>query len=230
MGELLERVKLSLLVNGNGEAENFKNNSLYFYNKYLSSDDEVKSIDIKDINPGYFYFFHYKDDSNWMKWAPVFVADWKKMSNKIILLCVNFNLVPLEIRTLLFDKYMDDRNFDKNTPLKSSFNGMYDELRSVGFEYSLMEFNAIQLVSVHRINMESVPRFLYSQHPKNKYDPNKLIQIWTKKLETRDLRHKEITSSTLADFYNVNKDMSEKFDVLKGHIDRIQKSIQKYGK
>jgi hypothetical protein len=165
-----------------------------------------------------------------MKWAPVFVADWKKMSNKIILLCVNFNLVPLEIRTLLFDKYMDDRNFDKNTPLKSSFNGMYDELRSVGFEYSLMEFNAIQLVSVHRINMESVPRFLYSQHPKNKYDPNKLIQIWTKKLETRDLRHKEITSSTLEDFYNVNKDMSEKFDVLKGHIDRIQKSIQKYGK
>jgi hypothetical protein len=35
MAELMERVKLSL-YNGNGIPDNFKNNSLFFYDKYKS--------------------------------------------------------------------------------------------------------------------------------------------------------------------------------------------------
>ena len=46
---LLERVKLALLYNGNGIVENFKNNSLFFYDKYSKSSKDVKSINIKDI-------------------------------------------------------------------------------------------------------------------------------------------------------------------------------------
>ncbi len=229
MGELLDKVNLNLLVNGDDIPDNFRNNSNFFYQKYLSSDDSVKSIDVTDIKPGYFYFLHYLDDSNWMKWAPVFITNYKKFSNKIIFFGVNFNMVPLEFRVLIFDKYMIDANFEKNAPLKVNFEGMYKELMNIGFEYSLMEFNAIQIAAVHRIHMEMVPRFLYSQHPKNKYDPNKLIKIWKKKLETRDLRHKEMVGSVLEEFYNVGKDYQKKFEVLKGHIDRIQKSMQKYG-
>jgi hypothetical protein len=36
MAELMERVKLSLLYNGNGIPDNFKNNFLFFYDKYKS--------------------------------------------------------------------------------------------------------------------------------------------------------------------------------------------------
>ena len=68
MAELLERVKLNLLVNGNGIVENFKNNSLFFYEKYNQSSPDCQSINISDIYPGGFYFFHYLDDSNWMKY------------------------------------------------------------------------------------------------------------------------------------------------------------------
>lgn len=230
MGELIERTKLAGLVSSNGAPDFFKKNSFDFYQKYLSSDDEVKAINIKDIQPGYFYYFNYKDDSNWMKWSPVFVAEYKKFSNKIVLFCVNFNFLPLEFRVLIFDKYLSDSNFEKNTPIKSSFEGMYNELRGVGFEYAIMEFNAIQITTVHRIHMNSVPRFLYSQHPKNVYDPGKLIQIWKKKLETRDARHKEILTTTLEDFYNIKGELNEKIEVLKGHVNRIQKSMEKYGK
>ena len=49
MGSLQDRVDLDLLVNGDGLADNFKNNSLYFYNKYQKSDDVVTSINISDI-------------------------------------------------------------------------------------------------------------------------------------------------------------------------------------
>lgn len=230
MGELLERVKLNLLVNGNGIVENFKNNSLYFYEKYQKSDKDVQSINIKDMYPGAFYFLHYLDDSNWLKFAPVFLVDFRKFDNKVILIAVNFNFIPIEIRAQIFDNYITNDDFEKNNYLKVDYEGMYRELLKVGFEYSLMEFNAAQIKIVHRIHLELLPRFLYSQHPINVYDPKKLVQIWQAKLDGHEQRHKEIVSSIISDFYDVNKDISEKYDVMRDHIKRLQTSLNKYGK
>jgi hypothetical protein len=75
-----------------------------------------------------------------------------------------------------------------------------------------------------------IPRFIYSQHPKNVYDPKKLIQIWEAKIETKDQRHKEIMMSSIDEFYDINKEISEKYSVLNDHVKRIQKSYKKYGK
>jgi hypothetical protein len=229
MGELTERVKLSLLVNGDGIVDNFKNNSLYFFEKYQKSDDLVKNIKVEDIFPGGFYFFHYLDDSNWMQFSPVFVADYRKFSNKIILLCVNFNFVPLEIRVMIFDKYITEEDFEKDNYLVVDYEGMYSELQRLGFEYALMEFNSIQIKFVHKIKLDLVPRFLYAQHPKNVYDPKKLIQIWEAKINTRNERHKEMMLSTISDFYDINKEISDKYNVLNEHVKRIRRSITKYG-
>ena len=115
-----------------------------------------------------------------------------KFDDKVILFAVNFNFIPMEIRVMLFDKFILPEDFEKNSLLKVDYNGMYNEIRKLGFEYALMEFNAIQLVRVHRISLELVPRFLYSQHPKNIYDPKKLYQIWKSKISTKIERDKEI--------------------------------------
>lgn len=230
MGELVERVKLNLLVYGNGIVENFQNNSLYFYDKYQKSDDEVKNTKVSSIYPGGFYFFHYKDDSNWMKWSPVFVAAYKKFSNQIVFFAVNFNFIPLEVRAMIFDKFIKEEDFTKDKLLKVTYEGMYEELKRLGFEYALMEFNSIQLVAAHKIKLDAIPRFLYSQHPKNVYDPKKLIQIWQAKIETKDQRHKEIMMSSIDEFYDINKEISEKYSVLNDHVKRIHKSFKKYGK
>ena len=64
--------------------------------------------------PGGFYHLHYKDESNWMRYAPIFLADFKKFSNKIIILAVNFNFIPIEVRGLLFDKYITKEMIEKN--------------------------------------------------------------------------------------------------------------------
>ncbi len=229
MAELMERVKLSLLYNGNGVPDNFKNNSLFFYEKYKHSTKDVESINVKDIYPGGFYFLHYKDDSNWMKYSPVFMVDFKKFEDKIILLAVNFNFVPIEIRIMLFDKFISEDDFEKNNFIKVDYQGMYAELMKLGFEYALMEFNAIQIVGVHRIHLELLSRFLYSQHPINTYDPNKLNQIWNAKLDKRADRHKEVMLSTLNEFYDVDKEISGKYNVMRDHIKRLQKSVTKYG-
>lgn len=232
MGELSERVKLSLLVNGNGIPDNFKNNSLFFYDKYLKSDKDVTNIRFTNIKPGGFYFFHYKDDSNWMKWAPVYVIEAKKFSNQIVLLCVNFNFLPLEIRVFLFDKYIlaDDFEKDKLLNLKVNYRVLYQDLKRIGFEWALIEFNAIQLVAVHKICMDLVPRFLYHQHPKVKYDPKKLVQIWKAKIDSSQEREKEISTASLDEFYDINHEISEKYDILKDHIKRLRTNMIKYGK
>lgn len=229
MGALQDKVDLSLLVYGNGVADNFKNNSLYFYDKYQKSDKEIPSINVKDIKLGGFYFLHYLDDSNWMRLSPIFACDYRKFSNQVILFGVNFNFIPLEVRVSIFDKFITEEDFEKDTLLKVDYAGVYRELLKYGFEYAITEYNLIQVKFVHKISMNMVPRFLYSQHPINKYDPKKLYEIWSAKISGREKRHQEMSSALIKDFYQASDDILENYDVLRKHILRIQRSLDKYG-
>jgi len=222
MGELLERSKLSKLV-----WSQYKENSDYFAQKYEKSDDEVTSIPISKIEMGGFYFLHYRDSSNWMQYSPVFTVSFKKVNNILILYAINLNFIPIDIRVEFFDKFMDERNFDKDLPLKVDFKGVYDELMRYGFEYGLMEFVLNNVLFVHKINMNSVPRFLYSGHPLNKYDPKKLGEIQMAKKKDRSKRHQEMTKLMMTDLIEINEDISETFDVLKNHVQRIRNNIKK---
>lgn len=226
---LSELVKVNVMTYGNDVVHTFKNNSLYFLELYNKSIDDFKTVSTKDIFPGGFYFFHYHDESNWMKYSPVFIAGYKKLSNKIIILAVNLNFIPLQVRVLLFDKFITQKDFEQdknNTFLKVDYEGVYNELRKLGFEYALMEFDASRVELAHKVSLLLLPRFLYHQHPINKYDPDKLMSIWEAKIEKRERRHKEMTLAILSDFYDMNKEISEKYDVLKGHIQRIRRNIK----
>jgi len=230
MGELLERVKLSNLVNGNGIADNYKNNSLYFYQKYRKSDKEVTAIALSKIQAGRFYFFHYMDDSNWMKWSPVYVITMKQFENIKLIFAVNFNFVPFEVRTAVFDEAMIEKNFEKDMPLKMNLDDVYKLLRRYSFEYSIREYNMEQIKLCHKIEMDSVPRFLYSGHPKNKYDARKLYGIWKAKILDKNKRDAEMSQLIMKDFIDMSEEVTNKYDVLKKHIESVQRSIQKYGR
>jgi N-acetyl-anhydromuramyl-L-alanine amidase AmpD len=106
---------------------------------------------------------------------------------------------------------------------------MYAELIKYGFEYALVEYNAIQIKLVHKISVETVPRFLIAAHPKNKYDPGKLFDIWKAKIGDKSKRNQEIMKSMIDDFYDVRGQINEKYVLLKDHIKRIQNSAKKYG-
>lgn len=230
MGELIERIKLNALVYGDGVIENFKNNSLYFYDKYSKSDEEVKSIPVGSMQLGGFYHLHYMDDSNWMKYSPIFTVDFKKFENLIIIIGLNMNFIPIEVRASIFDKFIKVDDFNKDSLLSVDFNGVYNELMRYGFEYSLVEYNASQIKLVHKINMNSVPRFLYSGHPKNKYDPKKLYEIWSTKIKDKSKRDAEISSMLIKDFYTASDEIMDNYKLLKGHIERVRKSFEKYGR
>ena len=56
-----------------------------------------------------------------------------------------------------------------------------------------------------------------------------LYEIWSVKIETKNERHAEIEKFMLDDFYKMDEDMRGEYSELKGHIDRIQKNLNKYG-
>ena len=229
MGDLLEHVKLSNLVNGNGIVDNYKNNSLYFYNKFQKSDKEVTSMPVGKMQMGGFYHLHYRDDSNWMKYSPIFTADFKKFGDMIIIMGVNFNFIPLEVRVSIFDNFIKEDDLERDSLLPVTYEGVYRELLKYGFEYALVEYNLSQVELVHKINMNVIPRFFYSGHPKNKYDPKKLYEIWSTKIKTRRERDQEMSKSLIKDFYQASDEILENYTVLKDHIQRIQRSVEKYG-
>lgn len=229
MGALEERVKLSQSVFGRDLVSFYQKNTTDMYYKYQKSEKDCPAIAKEDIRTGGFYFLHYMDDSNWMKWSPIFCCDYRKLSNMIIIMGVNFNFIPLELRNRIFDKFITDKNFKENDFLEVDFKGMYSELLRVGFEYSIVEYNVAQIKQVHRIHLELLPRFLYSSHPKNTYDPNKLMEIWRIKIKTKEKRHQEMTLANLKEFYEVRDEISEKYKELGDHINRLQTSLQKYG-
>ena len=222
MSELLERVKLSNIVNGNNIIDVFKKNSLFLFESLKTSNDDIKVLSIKDIKIGGFYFIHYNDKSDWMKYSPIFVVDFKQFNSLNILLAVNFNFIPLEIRVSIFDKYIKESDFDKDTYLKVNYQGMYSELIKYGFEYALVEYNILSILLCHKISLDILPRFLYSCHPIIKYDPVKLYSIWLSKIKTRDKRNNDISKALISDIYNLSNDINENYNQLKEHIKKIK--------
>lgn len=229
MSILLDKIKLFMKISGKNLPEFFKNNSMFFFEKYKKSDKDVTSVTTSQIFMGGFYFLHYKDDSNWMKYSPIFTVAHKKFSDFDILFGINFNFIPLELRAQIFAPYITENDFKNNNLLKIDYEGVYRQLYKFGFEYAIVEYNVSQIVTAHRINMDIVPMFLYSSWPGNKYDPNKLYQIWKTKISTKSDRHEEMTKSVLNDFYDINNEIKSEYIELSDHIKRLRKSVEKFG-
>lgn len=229
MGELLNRTGLTQLVYGAGELENFKNNSLFFLKKYSGSDQSVTNVSPASIQVGGFYHLHYMDDSNWMKYSPIFVVDFKKFSNMLMVFGVNMNFLPIEIRVSIFDNFIGKNDFEKDSLLPVNFEGIYQELRKYGFEYAIVEYNVAQIKLVHKINMAEVPRFLYSGHPVNIYDPKKLYGIWKAKISKRNERDSEMIQYLADDFTKMQEEFEGRLVTLKQHVERLKRSVNKYG-
>ena len=230
MGEL--RKDIIELTKG-GIPNFFKENSLFYYNLYNEPDNStVKPIPVSYMVNGGIYFLFYKDESNWMQLSPVLCID---IRDKRIAFGINMNFLPLEIRLDLFDDMiLDLSNNNKQPKGMSPFNFIsfekgYKRLLRRGFEYAIVEYDLSRIVRVYEINYDNLSTWLYSQHPKNIYDPNKLYQIWASKLKNRPERHNELITKLVEDFYNVTDELIDNSTALKGHFQRLQRNHEKFG-
>lgn len=229
MGELRNKITELSKV---GIPKFFKENSLYYYNIYNNPENDVVDvIPISKMYNGGIYFLYYQDESNWMKLSPILCAD---IRDKRIIFGVNMNFLPLEIRLDLLDDWvmsLEDNNKQRGmTPFHFiDFEETYKKLLRRGFEYAIVEYDMSRISRVYQINYNHLPTWLYSQHPKNIYDPNKLYQIWSAKLKDRPERHKELISKLVEDFYNVTDELIDNSTALKGHFQRLKRNQDKFG-
>jgi len=205
----------------------YKDNTNKMYNLYMKPDELVKPINVSKISGGRFFFFIYHDISNWMQYSPVLFVDYKKFDDKLIGYAINFNFIPLEIRSGMIDEILEDLE-DDNQLYWLTFEKAYKMLLKVGYEYALVEYDIKRLERVYKIDLDILPEFLYSSYPTNKYDPKKLYSIWLKKLETRELRHQEIIKTTVSELFDITEEISKSYEALLGHIQRLQRSIKRF--
>ena len=211
----------------------FKENSLKYYNLYRNPDDDIiVPIPMANIQKGDIYFIYYRDESNWMSLSPILTAD---IRDKRIIFGVNMNFIPLEIRVELFDQIVISLEDNNRQPTGTSpfnfinFEMIYKKLIKLGFEYAIVEYEIGRIVQVFHINYSELPNWIYSQHPKNIYDPNKLYQIWYAKLKNRPERHKEMIGKLVEDFYNVTDELIDNSTALKEHFKRLKRNQDKFG-
>jgi len=226
MGDLIKIIKEEYP----DTAEDYKKNTMFFYDAYQKSSKEVTNINVGQMQKGAFYFLQYQDDSNWMQYSPIFAVDFKKFGDLIIIHAINLNFIPLQVRVTIFDRYITKKDLETNTLFNTDFESVYKVLLQYGYEYALVEYNLKQIKFVHKIKNSLIPKFLYSGFPKNKYDPIKLYSIWKAKLKTREKRHEEMMEADIKDFYDVETEILNQYEALEKHIDRIRKSYEKYGK
>jgi hypothetical protein len=62
---------------------------MFLFDKYKGSCKEVLNVPIIKMHIGGFYFIQYEDDSNWMKYSPTFVVDFRKFENILIINRIN---------------------------------------------------------------------------------------------------------------------------------------------
>lgn len=220
MGILADKIK----DDSNGSiSEYFKTNSYNLYKKYQNPDDTVQNISISDITNGGFYLLFYLDESNWMRYSPVFVCEIRYN----IFFSMNFNFIPLEIREQFFDKYII--NLEENDQLSEiKFERCYKELIRYGFEYAIVEYDIKKIKAVLKIDISILPEFLYSSYPAVKYDPNKLYDIWSKKLKDREQRHQELIKTIVSNFYETKESLISEMTVLKNHFTRLKRNQEKF--
>lgn len=230
MGELRKKINELTKV---GIPKFFKENCLSYYKLYKDPDNDIVSpISVSNMYNGGIYFIYYKDESNWMQLSPILCAD---IRDKRIIFGINFNFLPLEIRMDLFDDMVIDlENNNKQgngmTPFNfMSFEMAYKKLLRRGFEYAIVEYDISRIVRVFEIKYDNLPTWIYSQHPKNIYDPNKLYSIWAAKLKNRPERHKDLISKLVEDFYNVTDELIDNSTALKGHFQRLKRNHDKFG-
>ena len=233
MGHLNELVKLNVLVRGTDELDAYIKNTKYFTSRYQtqSSDKDILNVVRSKIVPGQFYFFEYLHDSNWFRYSPVFVIDYKVSNGLTILRCINMNFLPLKFRVALFDPYLREHDFENyNFVLKTKYDVVEKELLKFRYNFALKMYNVGQIIRAYRISINFLPIFLYSGHVDAKYDPGQLKQIWDSQNKVAEQREKEMMSATMDDYTDLTKDISGKFDVLKNDVMTFRNSLRKYGK
>lgn len=200
------------------------------------------SVKKTDIKVGKFYFFFYDllgKSTKMEKYSPILLIDQKKVKNKIIYFGLSFNFIPIKIRILFFNTFLNyfeeiiNKNAEKKSvnlelPLEIDLETMIKLLKQINFTYAIRLFESDKLDKVYAISLLDVDKYLSTNSLIfTGVDEKKLGQIWLSKLKKGDDRIENFEEYLKKIKSNTEEvmDKVKKTEVAKKELDEINKKL-----
>lgn len=200
------------------------------------NNDHMSEVSPADLKKGKFYFFFYglsEKLTKMEKFSPVYVVDTKRTGNTVTIYAISTNFLPVAIRAKYFDTIL--AGFNENNIVKNDviYTGMsyplaYNTLGSLGFEYTIREFDMSKLNKVKEIHNDYIDKFLlFNTQIFTDVDENKLNEIWLAKLKTRDERHRKIMIELMNDYNEMAKTILQSISETNQNLNKSYIEMQK---
>lgn len=216
-------------------------NSEFIINSLNNSTNFIKPINLTAIEKGKFYFIFYDINgktSNMEKFNPLFVIDWVDKNNTRFLYGVSINFIPINIRVVFFNMLCNfnldsieknmDLTLDKEYGFKEiDFTNIYKLLYNIGFEWSIRQFDITKINKVYSISTNVLTKFITMSTAKlTGVNDGKIIEIWNKKIQEQEERHKKIIDELLGDYKNMEKELNKTYTTLDTKNNNLEKTLQ----
>jgi flagellar capping protein FliD len=219
----------------------YKTNAEVITDGLNGSSPDIVPINMSSLEKGKFYFMFYDlagKSSRMEKFNPLFVIDWIDMDSTRYVYAVSINFIPISIRTVFFNKLCNynisriNKNVDLDTEGQYSFENIdftniYKLLYTIGFEWSIRKFDCKLINKIYAISTNILPTFLtMSTAGLTGVDDSKLIEIWNKKIQEQELRHKKLIKEILGDYKNMEQELTKAYSTLDSKNSNLEKSLQ----
>lgn len=201
----------------------------------------IVPVSLSNIEKGKFYFMFYDlsgKSSKMEKFNPLFIIDWTNQDNTRYIYGVSINFMPVTIRTVFFNSLCNFNigTIEKNSKLKIEkqeafenidFANIYKLLYSIGFEWSIRKFDCKLVNKIYEISSNILPVFLtMSTAQLTGVDDGKLIEIWNKKINEQETRHKQMIQEILGDYKKMANELDKSYQTLDMKNTNLEKSLQ----
>lgn len=205
-----------------------------------NSTDNIMPINLNNIEAGKFYFIFYNlsgKSTNMEKFNPLFVIDTVDMDNTRYIYGVSINFLPVTVRTVFFNNLCNFNlsNIEKNLKVdlnseyafeNINFANIYKLLYSIGFEWSIRRFDCKLVNKTINISTDILPKFITMSTVKmTGVDDLKLIDIWHKKIQEQEERHKKLLKEILGDYKKMDKELTDNYNTTSKNNDNLEKSL-----
>jgi len=219
----------------------YSNNASFITNEINDNNSKlIQQVNLSSMQSGKFYFMFYDlagKSSKMEQFNPLLILDIFDINNIRTVFAVSLNFIPVSIRTVFFNNILN-YNLDviennlkleltKQSPLNNiNFANIYTLLQSIGFEWSIRKFDYRLISNLYLVDTTILSKFITMSTTKlTRVDDGKLIDIWLKKINEQDSRHKKMISELTNDYSKMENELTKSYNNLDKMADNLTKSL-----
>ena len=223
MGKLLDAIQT--YVDANGGIRKARTKATDDIVAGMRNDENsVVPIAPKKIRPGCMYFLMWDiggKASLMEKMLPILCVDRRRIGMDEYLFGISMCFIPTLVRAKFFDVTLPNYDLslkeagelpanEEDDLVPVDFEGAYNSLATIGFEYSIRKIDAKKINKAYAISTRYVPQMMLLDTIRfTNVDEGKLGDIWKAKINQQDERRRKVVKEMLDGFTQMGKEMNE---------------------